>query len=231
MEGKRISLSPLLLVFLGLLLSAAGGFLAGDFVSHISDVEIRFGWWWKLSGLGFFLASHYVSEFLLPVESLPIKNLAGPPRSRVEFLKHIALAKQVLFVCALMLPGLTISIVVGGVPAVSAVSCLPAMVTVALMACTWGTAVDLNPTFAEKAWGCVLIIGGLGIVFLSGMLILIFTLAIPEVGNFVCETEAGNAILLSLLMGAGFLYFLEVSYRSLRKSLAETNDQQRLGGI
>lgn len=226
MEGKRVSLSPFLLVFLGLFLSAAGGFWAGDFVSHISDVEIRFNWWWKLSALGFFLASLYVTEFLLPVESLPIKNLAGPPRSRVEFLKHIALAKQTLFVCAFMLPALAISIVVGGVPAVSAISCLPAMVIAALMICTWGTAVDLSPTIRKIAWNRALITY-LGIVFLFTMLILIFTLAIPKVGDFMWETEIGRAIFISLLVGIGFLYTLEASYRSLRKDLAETNDNSK----
>ncbi|MCL6560360.1 MAG: hypothetical protein K6U74_16510 [Firmicutes bacterium] len=224
MAKKKVLLFSFLL-FLGLLASAVGGFFTGRFISGMPEVDVRLNWWWKLSTLNFFLASLYVTEFLLPVKSLPIKNLAGPPRSRIEFLKHIALAKQTLLVCVLTLPALAVSIVAGSIPAILAISYLPAMVIVALIACTWGTVVDLSPTVRKIGWKRNLIYSV--ILLLFSATILIFTITIPKVSNFIWETVIGQAIFLSLFVGIGFLCILEDSYRSVRKDLAEMDDNSR----
>lgn len=212
---EKASFSSFLL-FLGFLISAAIGFFIGSSVSDLPKLEGRLNLWWKYSTVGFALASLYVIEFLVPGESLPIKNLTRPPRSRIEFLKQIAIAKQTFLAVALMLPALAVSIIFGNIPAISAISCFPGMVIVALAACTWGTAVDLSPALQKSALKRNLIYPAILLLFFA--LFLIFTVTIPKAGNLIWNTVVGYSIFLSLFSAMAFILILEDSYRSLKQN-------------
>lgn len=219
MAKKRVMFSPFLFFLLGLLLSALAGFFTGRFVSGMPNVEVRLNWWWKLSTFDFFIASLLVAEYILPAESLPISYSAIPPRSSIEFLRQISFVKQVFTVCVLMFPALAISTVIGDIPAILAASYVPAMIIVAFIACTWGTAVDLSPTLRKVGWKRSLMFPV--IILLVLLMTLIFTISSPKIGNTIFETAIGRTIFTSLLAIPLFLYILEVTYRLVKKDLAE----------
>lgn len=225
---EKASFSSLLL-FLGFLISAAIGFFIGSSVSDLPKLEGRLNLWWKYTTIGFALASFYVNEFLVPGKSLPINNLTNFPRSRLEFLRQIAVTKQALLTVTLMVPALAISIIIGNIPVIWASSCFPGMFIVALAICTWGTAIDLSPSLLRSAWKRNFIYPA--IVFSFFILFLIFTLTIPKVGNLIWNTRMGYSIFLTLFSTSAFIVILEDSYRSLKQNwtMGENHGEKEAG--
>ncbi len=224
---EKASFSSLLL-FLGFLISAAIGFFIGSSVSDLPKLEGRLNLWWKYSTVGFALASLYVIEFLLPGESLPIKKITRPPRSRIEFLKQIAIAKQTFLAVALMLPALAVSIIFGNIPAISAISCFPGMFIVALAACTWSTAIDLSPSLLKSAWKRNFIYPAIVLLFLA--LYIVIAITIPKL-SILNGTIIDYTIFLTLFSTLAFLVILEDSYRSLKQNwtMGENHGEKETG--
>ncbi len=227
MVKEKPSFSPSLL-FLGILISAVVGFFIGSFVSDLSELQGRLNLWWKYTTIGFALASLYVNEFLVPGESLPIKKIRRPPRSRIEFLKQIAIAKQTFLAVALMLPALAISIIVGNIPSSWAIGCFPGMFIVALAACTWGTAIDLSPSLLKSAWKRNLIYPAIVLLFLA--LYIVIAITIPKL-SILNGTIIDYTIFLALFSTLAFLVILEDSYRSLKQNwtMGENHGEKETG--
>ncbi|WP_075860315.1 hypothetical protein [Carboxydothermus pertinax] len=204
--------------FLGFLIFTVGSILIAPIIFGILNPEARLNWWWKFSLLGFFLALLYSAKFLIPVEKLPINNLTKPPQSRLEFLKQIAVGKQILLVSVLILPALVILTLFSNIPLIQTIICFPGMIIVALTVCTWNTAVNLSPTLRQRGWKFIL----KAILILSLFLVLyIFTeMAIP---GPLWGTVVEKLIFLILFSAILFLLTVKESYRGVRLDWAGEN--------
>ncbi|ACX53245.1 hypothetical protein Adeg_2168 (plasmid) [Ammonifex degensii KC4] len=212
-ESRRrfeVSLSPFLLVFLGLLLSAAGGFLAGDFVSHISDVEIRLTWWMRLAAVAVLFSFAYVFVYLLPVESLPVSRSPNPPRSRLHFLQQIAAVRYMSLLCLFVLPEAVISAAVGDVPPVQALIRFGLGFPIfAVPGTIWMVMSDLSPSFHKVQYRHLIISGAAGF-----LVAFVASVSVALSGSAELTDDLVYCLALDLV---AVPYFIEAGYRSARK--------------
>ncbi|WP_075860314.1 hypothetical protein [Carboxydothermus pertinax] len=200
----------------GFLISTVFGFIIGNYISDLPNIQGRFNLWWKDSIVIIILTSFYVQEYLISAENLPIQNLTSPPKSRFEFLKQIAIIKHTFLTIILIFPALAISILIIKIPIIIVLSYLPGMVMATLAAGTWGTAINLNSELIKTAWKRNFIYPAilLPFIFIFAILTVIIN---PKVSNFILNTTIGNSIVLFLFSIISFIVILEDSYRSIRQ--------------
>lgn len=223
MKGKRVSLSSLISVLLMLALSSAGGFWIGDFVSHIPDIDIRMNWWGKGVILELFLVLGYVFVYLLPVESLPASKSPDLPRSRLDFLKQIALPKQLLFIGLLGFPGVVISAVAGDILPIRALIYGLGLIFVFSAACIGLTMEDLSPTFRRARYRHLIV--SFVAFFLAEIIVVMSGIA-----SFLMRLVGEYDLIYFLVFGlVAVPYFIEVGYRAVKKDWAKKGAEEGAG--